>query len=398
MLKLGIFGTGVMGQRHIKGLGQLYKVGRLPFELAGICDLNQANAERGADLAEQLLGVRPRTFGNFTAMNAALGLDAVTITTMPNVHVPLGIEAAAAGVHVLCEKPVATTVKEARRMVEAVRAAGRKLAIAENYRRDPINRLARALIDAGAIGTPYLAMQSSSGSGESVIITPWRHLKKFCGIAVDMGVHYTDILEYYLGPISHVTGMGSVVDKQRKGVDGTLHPADAEDLAVGVLRFSSGALANLMLNMGGRGEGHFLRMVYGSGGTINCPGDRLGKPLIVTRRIDGKDIVLSAEETLALVPDFKLDATTAALFGGERLTSYDLPWADIDASLIGIEYDDFAAAIRDDREPEVNGEDGLRSLALMYGMLESDHAGRTLTTDELVRGEAAGYQDAIEAV
>jgi predicted dehydrogenase len=396
MLKLGIFGTGVMGQRHIKGLGQLHKVGRLPFELAGICDLNPANASRGADLAEQLLGVRPRTFGSFAEMHAAVGLDAVTITTMPNVHVPLGIEAANAGVHVLCEKPVATTVKESWRMVRALRNADCKLAIAENYRRDPINRLARALITAGAIGTPYLAVQSSSGSGENVIITPWRHLKKFCGIAVDMGVHYTDILEYLLGPISHLAGMGSVVDKQRKGADGTLHPADAEDLAVGVLRFRSGAMANLLLDMAGRGQGHWLRVVYGTGGSLHLPGDRTGKPLALTRRIDGKDVTLSAEEILALIPDFRLDPTTAALFGGERLTSYELPWADIDANLIGIEYDDFAAAIRDDREPEVNGLDGLRSLALMYGFMESDRVGRMLSADELVRGNAATYQDEIE--
>lgn len=395
MLKLAIFGTGVMGQRHIKGLGQLHKVGRLPFELAAICDLSPTNAQKGADLAEQLLGKRPQLFTSFADTHAAIGLDAITITTMPNVHVPLGIEAANAGVHVLCEKPVATTVKQSWQMVRAIRAAGRKLAIAENYRRDPINRLARALIDAGAVGTPYLALQSSSGSGENVVITPWRHLKKFCGIAVDMGVHYTDILEYLLGPIRSVTGMGDVVDKQRKGADGTLHPADAEDLAVGVLRFESGAMANLLLDMAGRGKGHWLRTVYGTGGSLNIPPDRTGKPLSLARRIDGKDVTLSADEILALVPDFKLDAATAALFGGERLTSYELPWADIDANLIGIEYDDFAAAIRDDREPEVNGEDGLRSLALMYGMMESERAGRTLTTEELFSGAASIYQDEI---
>jgi predicted dehydrogenase len=154
-------------------------------------------------------------------------------------------------------------------------------------------------------------------------------------------------------------------------------------------------MANLLLDMAGRGQGHWLRTVYGTGGSLNIPPDRTGKPLSLARRIDGKDVTLSADEILALVPDFKLDATTAALFGGERLTSYELPWADIDANLIGIEYDDFAAAIRDDREPEVNGEDGLRSLALMYGMMESERAGRTLTTEELFSGAASIYQDEI---
>jgi predicted dehydrogenase len=395
MLKLGIFGTGVMGQRHIKGLGQLHKVGRLPFELAGICDPLTANAERGADLAGQLLGKRPRLFPNFATMHRELELDAITITTMPNFHVDLGIEAVQAGVHVLCEKPIATTVKEAWRLVHAARTAGRKLAVAENYRRDPINRLARALLDAGAIGAPFLAVQSSSGSGESVIITPWRHLKKYCGIAVDMGVHYTDILEYYLGPVDSLVGMSTVVDKQRKGADGAVHPADAEDLAVGVMRFANGAIGNLLLSMAGRGEGHFMRALYGSGGSLGIPGDRTGQPLRLVRRIDGQDVPVDPADALALVPDFKLDPTTAALFGGERLASYQLPWADIDANLIAIEYDDFALAIRHDREPEVNGEDGLRSLALIYGFIETDRSGRVASARELIDGAVSAYQDGI---
>ncbi len=288
-LTLGLFGCGVMGQRHIKGLGQLRKIGALPFVLAGVCDLVPANAERGADLAEALLGARPRTFTTFAEMRAALNLDAITITTMPNAHADLGIEAAAAGVHVLCEKPVAATVKDGWRMVRALRERGRKLAIAENYRRDPINRLARALIDAGKIGRPYLAVQSSSGSGEHVIITPWRHRKAFCGIAVDMGVHYTDILEYLLGPIERVSGLSRVVDAQRTAADGTLHPADAADLSVGVLQFASGALGNLMLNMAGRGNDHFMRVVHGDAGSLDIPQDRSGKPLTLSRRINGQD-------------------------------------------------------------------------------------------------------------
>jgi predicted dehydrogenase len=161
-----------MGQRHVKGLGQLRKIGALPFALAAICDPVMAQAERAADLAADLLGARPRVFASFDDMRAALPIDALTITTMPNTHTDLGIAAANAGIHVLCERPVATTVRDGWRMVRALRSAGRKLAIAENYRRDPINRLARALIDAGAIGAPYLAIQSSSGSGEHVIITP----------------------------------------------------------------------------------------------------------------------------------------------------------------------------------------------------------------------------------
>ena len=395
-LALGLFGTGVMGQRHIKGLGKLHAIGRLPFRLAGICDLIPENAHKAAALASDLLGYQPTVFNTFAEMNSAQQLDAITLTTMPNTHLALGLEAFAAGVHVLCEKPIATTVKHGLQLVQAGRAAGRKLAVAENYRRDPMNRLGKALLDVGAIGKPFLMVQSSSGSGEQVVITPWRHLKKFCGIAVDMGVHYTDILEYYLGDVTSLTGMTDIVDTRRKGSDGTLHPVDAEDLAAGTLRFASGAMGHFLINMAGRGQSHFTRAIYGLGGSLILPPDRTGQPVQLVQRVDGRDIALPQAELLRLVPGFALDDTTAALFGSARLTSYDMAWADIDASLIAIEYDDFAHAILHDCEPEVNGEMGLRSLALMYGFIESQRAGRVLSAEDLISGTAADYQDELE--
>ena len=393
-INLGLFGCGVMGQRHIKGLAKLQQARRSRVELMGVCDLLSENAERAAVLAEQLLGQRPRIYANFAAMRN--DVNAITLTTMPNAHVALGIEALAAGVHVLCEKPIALTVKQGLRLIEAARTAKRKLAVAENYRRDPMNRLGKALLDAGVIGKPFLMTQSSSGSGENVVITPWRHLKKSCGIAVDMGVHYTDILEYFLGPVKSLVGLNAVVDAQRKGQDGTLYPADAEDLTAGIVQFASGAIGNYMLSMAGRGEGHFSRMIFGTAGSLSLPPDRSGQPVNCVQRVNGQDVPVPKEALLALVPSFKLDDTTAALFGGSRLSSYQMDWADIDASLIAIEYDDLANAILNDCEPEVNGEQGNRSLALMYGFLESQRLGRMVSADELTSGRVSAYQDELE--
>ena len=393
-INLGLFGCGVMGQRHIKGLAKLQQAKRSRIELVGVCDLVLENAERAATLAEQMLGKCPRIFAGFEDMRSVV--NAITLTTMPNVHVALGIAALAAGAHVLCEKPIALTVKQGLRLIAAARTAKRKLSVAENYRRDPMNRLGKALLDAGVIGKPFLMTQSSSGSGENVVITPWRHLKKSCGIAVDMGVHYTDILEYFLGPVNSVVGLNAVVDEQRKGHDGTLYPADAEDLTAGVLQFASGAIGNYVLSMAGRGEGHFSRMIYGTGGSLSLPPDRSGQPLRCVQRVNGKDVPVPEEALLALVPDFKLDDTTAALFGGPRLSSYQMDWTDIDASLIAIEYDDLANAILNDCEPEVNGEQGNRSLALMYGFLESQRLGRMVSADELTSGRVSAYQDELE--
>ncbi len=152
----------------------------------------------------------------------------------------------------------------------------------------------------------------------------------------------------------------------------------------------------MILSVAGRGEGHFTRVVYGTKGSLSIPGDRTGQPLRLSLRANGEDRVLSNDELLALVPDFHLDATTAALFGGERITCYDLPWADTDANLLAIEYDDFAEAILTDRQPEVDGAFGLRSLAISYGFLESDRLGRFVTVDELLTSTELPYQREVE--
>jgi predicted dehydrogenase len=234
--------------------------------------------------------------------------------------------------------------------------------------------------------------QHSSGSGEFVVITPWRHRKDRGGIVIDMGVHYADILEYYLGNIETVVGFNAIVDQQRVDAQGALHPVDAEDLSVAVMQYQSGAIANLLLSMAGRGEGLWSRVIYGTGGTISIPGDRNGKPPILVQRRAGKDVPVPQEELLNLVPDFALEPTTAALFGGERITTFSMPYPDIDANLLGIEQRDFVDAVIDNRQPDVTGEQGLRSLALIFGVLEAERLKRMVTLDEVLQRRDLPYE------
>jgi predicted dehydrogenase len=397
MLRLAIVGCGVMGRRHVLGLGRLRDVDRASFELVAACDTAPENAAALADLAKRTLGTRPQVFASLEAMADVAVIDALDLTTAPALHLALAREAFAAGWHVIVEKPIALTVRDGREMIAAARQAERVLAVAENYRRDPINRLARALLDAGAIGRPYLAMQTFSAWGGRVIITPWRHRQAAGGIAIDMGVHYADVLEYLLGPIQTVVGMGALVDHVRVASDDSQVTADAEDLTVGVGRFANGALASWTLDLAGRGEELFTRRIHGTGGTLFIPNDRTGQPLALTVTRSGAPCAVDPEDQLALVPGFTLHATTAALFGQERLASYDFPWTDIDANLVAIELDDFARAISTGDSPEVSGEMGLRSLAIAYGILESERAGRILAVEEILDGRTTSYQDALEA-
>lgn len=395
-LSLAILGCGGMGHRHLNGLKRLQDIGRQRFDLVAVCDLLPEAAERMAGSAEQLLGQRPSSFTSLSdVLSAYSQLDALVVTTSPDSHSGAGVEAMNAGVNVMVEKPIALTVEQGMQLVEAAAATKRKLAVAENYRRDPVNRFAKALIDAGVLGQVFLMVQSSSGSGERIIITPWRHLKRSCGIVIDMGVHYADILEYLVGPVDSVLGMNSLVDQKRVDKDGVWHAVDAEDLTVGVARYKNGALANWMMNLAGRGHDHYQRLVYGTRGTLSIPQDRTGIPLSLSLRQVGEDRIVPPEELLSLVPEFSLDDTTAALFGGERVFSYQTEYPIVDANLLAIEYADFADAILLDRQPEVAGIDGLRSLAMVYGFLESEHVGKAITLESMLAGDHNSYQHAL---
>src|SRR6202022_5122776 len=103
------------------------------------------------------------------------------------------------GLNTQSEKPLALTIRGCVRIIEAAEKSGRILSVAENYRRDPINRLIRALLDDGAIGARQFMTETDIGGRDSILITPWRHMKMSGTISLDAGVHNADILQYYFG-------------------------------------------------------------------------------------------------------------------------------------------------------------------------------------------------------
>jgi predicted dehydrogenase len=175
-IPFAIVGCGGMGLRHLLGLKELLDAGLCTLELVAVCDLRRDNAAHLADEAERLLGGRPFVYDDLARMSAALpDLQAVDIATDVRAHHALACAALDLGLHVLCEKPLALTVRGCNRILEAQRRSGKVLSVAENYRRDPMSRLTRATLDAGAVGAPYLYLDTSVGAGNRIVITPWRH-------------------------------------------------------------------------------------------------------------------------------------------------------------------------------------------------------------------------------
>ena len=175
-INLLLVGCGMMGARHLRGLGELAQVAPGSVRLLAVCDMREEIAEKAADEAEELLGSRPRVFtGIDQALAEEPSLEAADVVTDPHSHDHLVVSLLQAGLDVICEKPLALTVARGQRMVEAAQRTGRVLATAENMRCDPMNRLGRACINAGLIGHPNFGLQLSIHAGGGILGTSWRH-------------------------------------------------------------------------------------------------------------------------------------------------------------------------------------------------------------------------------
>lgn len=408
-IRLAIVGCGGMGHRHLRGLVELRNAGFSSLELVAACDPIEANAASLADHAEVSLGVRPNVVTALSDLQDH-GVQAVDITSTPRTHHPLAIEALRVGFHVLIEKPLAMTVAACGAIFDASVSSKAVLSVAENYRRDPTCRLAKALLEAGVIGTPRLVVQHGISGGDRMAISMWRHRREHGGILIDVGVHFADVLEYLLGRIDvayAVIRLHEPVRRNPAAIAGrdAIDPlnaytqwqrrtpaefeATAEDALYATLTFDSGAIGSVIQDHAGHGARLGERAVFGSSGSMKLPGDRSGRE--ITLHLDGGKCI-TGEELLEQVPGFGLDPVTAALFGGDRLWRYELPSAAIDAKLLAVEYAELANAIQGGPRPEVDAEQGMRSVACWYALLESGSCGMPVRVQEVIDGSVASYQ------
>jgi len=138
--------------------------------------------------------------------------------------------------------------------------------------------------------------------------------------------------------------------------------------------------------------GAFQRTIFGTAGTLETPSDRGG----ATPRVRLEGETLEGDGLVQRLPGFRLNEVEARLWG-ERPSGYKLPYPETDRKLIASEVSDFADAIREGREPEVPGELGLRSVAIIWALLESAASGCPVTLDEVLSGEVCEAQAEAEA-
>ncbi|MFM7025381.1 MAG: Gfo/Idh/MocA family protein, partial [Limnohabitans sp.] len=224
--RLALIGAGTIVKTHINRI-----LRHTDLELVGIADPTPA----GQALAGSL-GV-PWHADPITLLDQVRPQGAIVAT--PNVaHVPVALECLARGIPALVEKPVADTVVEARKLVDAVARTGTPVLVGHHRRHNPINQRARAMIESGQLGRIVSATALAAFlKPDPYFEVTWRREAGGGPILINL-IHDIDMLRFLLGDVCEVQAMDSHA----------VRGFEVEDTAAAVLRFANGALGTVVLS------------------------------------------------------------------------------------------------------------------------------------------------------
>jgi predicted dehydrogenase len=282
-------------------------------------------------------GCRPAA--SYEAILADPAVEAIINTTPNDAHLSTTAAAAAAGKHVFLDKPIANTVSDGRAITAVCAKAGVVLALGYQRRRESQFRWLRAQIDAGVLGKLVNAEANISRDRLGKIdLSSWRYQAAGMpgGVMLQIGIHYADVLEYLMGPITAVSGRLARL----------VLPGDNPDVASLILEHDSGALSTLNASYASASE-YYLMNIYGKEATAYYD------------MHNGLRMLERGTERPVAVPCNTNDTIVEQL-------------------------EEFAAAVRGGAKPEVGGEYGTASLAVIRAGILSAREGRQVKVSELL--------------
>jgi predicted dehydrogenase len=320
--------------RHLRDQG---------VELTAIADLDERRARRAAEE----FGAR-HWYTDHRALLARDDIHIVSLCLPHHLHRDVAIEAARAGKHVLCEKPLALDVGEADAMIAAAREAGVHLGVIFQHRWDPPFQRLRQAIERRAFGQMLLGhvFHRCRNLTAPEFRDAWREHGKTVGGGVIMmqTIHFLDILLWCLGPVQSVTAR----------VDALVLKRDVEDTGSAVLRFRSGAIGSVVTTEAIETERVSRLEIHGTTGSAiweNNAWVRWEAPGYVEEPLPDDEPRLSGADRARL------------LFGTGHVKQIA----------------DFVDRLRHGLAPSVTGEDGRHATAVVRAMYESSETGRTVT-------------------
>jgi predicted dehydrogenase len=352
-VRTALIGCGKVSQLHGAALRDLPE-----SQLVAVCDPSLERAEAFAGR----YGGKP--FTDTATLLRQTSPEAMVICTPHPLHAEPAILAAQAGAHVLVEKPLAATLADCDRMLAAASKAGTKLAVVSQRRLyEPVRRM-KAAIDAGKIGRPVLGVFTMFSWRDPAyyLSDPWRGkwATEGGGVLVNQSPHQLDLLQWFMGEISEISGYWANLN----------HPTiEVDDSAVAILRFKSGGLGAIVTSVSQK-PGLWTRVhIHGSNGaSVGVETDRgatfvagvseiAEPPLNDVWTIPGEELLLA---------DFQ--AADRAHFRTINPTTH----------YHALQVQDFLQAVRAGRPPLVGGEEGRLVVAMFTAIYRSNRERRPI--------------------
>lgn len=334
-VRLGIIGSGFMGRTNAETVRKYLDRAALVAITGGSRAANLVR-EYDADLESSV-----------ESLVARPDIDAVLISTPHAQHAEHAIAAARHGKHILLDKPMATTVEECDRILEAVRAAGVKLMIMFGQRFRTCNIEAHRLITAGSIGRVKMVFELILNGGGLKSLPPWQSRKENYGPFLGHAVHNIDRIRWLTG--AEVTSVSAQVQHD---------PATGNEIStMALLSLSNGGMATVWESWDVPAPG-FPRSASGAwivGEAGNLDLDAYGQ---LRLGLNGGWQVVAEQEPI--------DWKGQGMLSPVRMKAYHM------------QHQEFIDSILEDRQPSVTGEDGRAAVEIAQAAYRSAAEGRTI--------------------
>lgn len=319
MFRVGLVGAGAVARLHAEAAASLPEV-----EIVAACDPR-------LEVAGELAGL---AFRDHLAMFESCKLDAVVVTAPHSLHAPITVDAARHGLHVLVEKPMATSVKDCLLMIETCKQYGVRLGVGHVIHFLPGVARARQLLTEGQLGTPLTIAERRAAHYAPGSRPAWFFDRELAGggIVMNVGIHSID-KAHWLGGAAATRVFGHVVQKPSYTV---------ETEALALLQLANGVRASVSLAGTGLPFQDETEIVCADGA------------LRLSRR-DGLWIYRGSEEVQLLVAN---ESEIGSAFRDQLA--------------------DFVEACREDREPAIDGEYGRSVVATALAIYESSELGEQI--------------------
>lgn len=335
-LRYAVIGCGRIAPLHLAALAAMPEV-----HLAATCDIVEARARAAA---ERFGAERHAT--DYRALFRAGGLDAVSLCLPHHLHADATVAAAEAGIHVFCEKPIATTPGDADRAIAACERAGVRLAVCYQNRYNLASRALRKAVDDGRFGRILLAAITFQNHKSPDYYAPgdWHGLwaTEGGGALTTQAIHTMDLMLWVLGPAKSAHARMATL----------VHAIEVEDTAAAAIEFASGALGTVLATTAAH---TFWSQRLEIAGTH-------GKAVLLNNRIVEWDFADGAPDRAEVTAIDELRATPDERGrygpGHERILR------------------DFVACLREGRPFALDGREGRKISDLLWAIYESARTGR----------------------